>query len=120
MRDSNGYGTVRIPVELDNEIIALIGTRGFRSKAEIVKEALRLFLDDHKPRLEHFNLDETGVRILDRKLNLIVDVFFTPKGIQCELDKSSNCDHVKFALSVPNIQKVIRKKRKESWNLPEV
>ena len=122
MNKPDEYTTVRIPNDLAIEIDKLIGTKGFKTRAEVTKEALRRFLLDYPrhPTLEHFNLDEDGVRILDRELGLIIDVAFKPKGIWCDYCQTNDCRHTKFALSVPAIQKVIRKRIKDGWNLPDV
>lgn len=45
---SNNYANVKIPNELVKEVDALIGTRGFRSRAEIVKQALRNLLQAYQ------------------------------------------------------------------------
>ena len=69
------------------------------------------------PGLEHFNLDENGVRILDPSLatpnspkGRIIDVYFKPKKILCEYDESSDCRHVKYALGLPVVQEILKKK----------
>lgn len=116
------YKTVSIPIELDEEIVKLIGTKGFRSKAEIVKEALRKLIKEYSdlPILEHFNLDERGVKILDREVNQVIDVFFSPKGIRCDYCEAWDCRHIQFALKVPAIKDIVRKKRRQGWDLPEI
>ena len=119
------YSTIRIPIELSNALDGLLGTKGFRSKAEIVKEALRHLLLEYRimPMFQHFNLDELderGVKVLDYRLNRIVDVIVRPEGIMCAYCESSDCVHVKHLLTVPSIQDVIRKRRKDGWDLPEV
>lgn len=60
--------------------------------------------------MEHFNLNESGIRILDRKLNWIVDVDFKPNKAWCSYCESEKCNHVKFALSIPDVQKILKKK----------
>lgn len=87
------YTTIRIPKELSKELDGLIGTHGFRSKAEIVKESLRHLLLQYSkvPLLEHYNLDERGVKILDHRLNRIVEVFFKPVGIRCGYCDKTDC-----------------------------
>lgn len=104
--EEDNYTTVRIPKELAQEVEALIGKKGFRSKAEIVKEALRNLLDHYKeinarplPRFERINLDENGVKILDREKHMVAEVHFKAKGIHCTLDGSDSCEHITFALS---------------------
>jgi len=72
--------------------------------------------------MAHFNLDEKGVRILDRGLatensprGRIVDIYFKDKKAWCEHDDSFDCKHVEYALSLPVVQEILKKK---GWKLP--
>ena len=120
------YTTIKLPNDLVTSMDKLIGTYGFKSRAEIVKEALRELLTKYKapepplPRYDHFNMGVHGVRITDRQLHRIADIRFRPEGIYCELDESENCGHIEFALTVPEIKEIIRNKRKEGWKLPDI
>ncbi len=75
-----------------------------------------------QPVLEHFNLSEHGVRILDRTLanktssGRIIDVYFKPNKVLCEYCESTGCRHVKFALNIPGVQKILQKK---GWKIKE-
>ncbi len=62
--------------------------------------------------LEHFNLNEEGVLILDRTLqpDRIVQIFFKPEGPWCEHCESMKCRHVEFALDIPKVQDILREK----------
>jgi hypothetical protein len=107
---------------------------GYKSIADFVTDVLRekcfelkiLTLTPELPPLEHFNLSEHGVRILDRTLangtsrGRIIDVYFKPEGVWCNHCQTSNCRHIQFALTVPAIQEVILKKREEGWKLPQI
>lgn len=64
--------------------------------------------------MRHFNLDEKGVRILDPQLHWIVDVHFKRNRAHCLYDHSSNCRHVKFALGLPEVKKILKKK---GWDI---
>lgn len=88
------------------------GVMGYKSRAEFIKEAIREKLKtipreilEQLP-LEHFNLSENGVRILDRSLankhsrGRIIDVYFKPDNVLCEYCEATNCKHVKFALNI--------------------
>ena len=122
--------TVKIPKELTDEMDKLIGALGFRSRGEIAKEAIRQLLNHYKeslaspelPKIEHFNISENGVRILDRTLangvsrGRIIDVYFKPDKAWCEYCEATNCQHVKFALSIPEVQKILHKK---GWKIRE-
>jgi len=39
------YVTIKLPIEIVNEIDEMIGKHGFRSRGEFVKEAVRRLLD---------------------------------------------------------------------------
>jgi Arc/MetJ-type ribon-helix-helix transcriptional regulator len=98
--------------------------RGYKSRAEFIKEAIRKRFEELKtsqpmpelPSLEHFNIDEEGVRILDRTLasktsrGRIIDVYFKPDNVWCDYCQSSSCQHVKFALDLPAVQEILNKK----------
>ena len=125
--------TIKLPKELVAEMDRLIGIRGFRSRGEIAKEAIRQFLNQYKetitppqlPPLEHFNISEHGVRILDRTLTngysrgRIIDVYFRPEGVWCEYCQTDNCRHIQFALTIPKVREIVWRKREEGWNLPK-
>jgi Arc/MetJ-type ribon-helix-helix transcriptional regulator len=128
--NQDDYTTVRLPKEIMDEIDEIIkrGTRGYKSRAEFIKEAVRKRFDELQtqqplsrlPPLEHFNIDELGVRILDRTLasktssGRIIDVYFKPDIVWCDYCQSSSCRHTKFALELPEVQDILDKK---GWNI---
>ena len=61
-----------------------------------------------------------GARITDRKIGMIADLYFKLDVIFCDLDKSNTCEHIDFALTVPAIQNIIRKRAKEGWKLSDI
>jgi hypothetical protein len=103
---------------------------GYKSIADFVTDVLRekcfelkiLTLTPELPPLEHFNLDEQGVRVLDRTLRngtvrgRIIDVYFKPDRAWCEYCESTRCQHVKFALDLPEVQKILHTK---GWKIPK-
>jgi hypothetical protein len=40
----------------------------------------------------------------------IIDVYFKPDMAWCEHCDSTDCQHVKFALNIPEVQKILRNK----------
>jgi hypothetical protein len=79
-------------------------------------------LVDPSELMEHFNLDEHGVKILDKSLatshsptGMIADIFFKDKKAWCELCDSSDCKHIEYALSLGFVQEILKKK---GWKLP--
>jgi len=117
------YGFVKVPQDLIKEVDSVVGKHGFRSRAEFVKEATRRLLTSYgisfrteelRPPLEHFNLSENGVWVLDREIEpskgRIVEVVFKPDRVFCVYDESNGCRHVDFALQLPEVQEILRKK----------
>ncbi len=101
----------------------------YKNTADFIHEAVRVRIEELRsvesnkkslPRFEHFNMGANGVRITDRKIKLIADIYFKPQGIFCDLDKADDCEHIDFALTVPEIREIIMKHKKEGWKLPDV
>jgi Arc/MetJ-type ribon-helix-helix transcriptional regulator len=101
----------------------------YKNTADFIHEAVRVRIEELRraesnkkslPRFEHFNMEANGVRITDRKIKLIADIYFKPQGIFCDLDKADDCEHIDFALTVPEIREIIRKHKKEGWKFPDV
>ena len=70
------------------------------------------------PPLEHCNLNPDGVLILDRTLNpdRIIQVYFRPEGAWCEFCEIKTCKHANFALSIAEVQEILREK---GWVIEE-
>jgi Arc/MetJ-type ribon-helix-helix transcriptional regulator len=114
------YTFVKIPKDLVNEVDNSIDATGYgyRSRSEFIKDAVRRLLSEYHrkeellPSIEHFNLNEEGVLVLDRTLQpeRIVQIFFKPEGPWCEHCESMKCRHVEFALDIPKVQDILQKK----------
>ena len=67
--------------------------------------------------MEHFNIDENGVKVLDKSLvtknsprGTIIDVFFKRGKAFCEYDDTDNCKHIEYALSLPIVREIFKQK----------
>jgi hypothetical protein len=103
---------------------------GYKSLADFATDAIRekceklgIFAPEITgPPLEHFNISEEGVRVLDRTLRngtangRIIDIYFKPEKIICEYCDSSNCRHIQFALTVPAVRRIMHEK---GWKIKE-
>lgn len=118
---------VRIRLDLEddeaNRFLRVKEHLGVKNDTEVVRLLLSRYWREHKeellPPLEHFNLNEQGVLILDRTFRpkpRIIEVYFKPEGAQCEYCGSNKCRHVEFALSLPDVQEILRKK---GWKISE-
>jgi Arc/MetJ-type ribon-helix-helix transcriptional regulator len=115
------YVTLKIPKQLSQEADKLIGKKGFKNKAEIIQEALKQLLDQYgaDKHIQMLNRTSDGVKIRDTKLGQVADIKITPEGIYCPICDASNCEHIRFALDQPDVQNLIRRKKKEGWKLPD-
>ena len=107
---------------------------GLESNTETIRMIINWYYEQHREEIEkaiegppkhmwHLNLNEYGVLVWDPDIppnGWAVQIHFRPEGVFCEYCESSDCKHIHFALSKPDIQEVIRKRRKEGWKLPEV
>ena len=62
----------------------------------------------YKSTLEEIKIIANKVIIKDNMINRIVELTISDGKIFCELDKKSNCMHVGFAYSLPNIYKLLK------------
>jgi hypothetical protein len=119
-----GISLQRDFVDMIENFIKVHSEMGYKSLADFATDAMRekceklgVFTPQMiGPPLEHFNISERGVRVLDRTLGngtargRIIDVYFTPETVLCEYCDSSSCRHVQFALSIPAVQKIVQEK----------
>lgn len=77
------------------------------------------FLIEHTNfRFKHINTLEKHVTIYDKKMHRYIDIYpKEPNQLWCELCDSIDCEHVKFAFTVPEAREGLRKK---GWKLPDV
>ena len=128
-KESQDFRGVSLKRELVDQVAEFVKyNRQYKSIADFVHEAVRIRMEEIRksyitkplPRFDHFNKSPEGVKITDRKIGRIADIYFRPDGIWCALDETNDCEHIDFALGLPEIQKIIRKRRKEGWKLPDV
>ena len=118
-KEKCSYITVKTHPEMGYKSLADFVTDSIREKCEELK--ILTPEPDMLP-VEHFNISENGVRILDRTLangvsrGRIIDFYFKPDKVWCEHYESTDCSHVKFALNIPEVQKILRKK---GWKIRE-
>jgi Arc/MetJ-type ribon-helix-helix transcriptional regulator len=114
----DNYATVRLPKEFALKIDKLIGKQGFTSRAEIVKEAVRvLFSKLEEEQFIMINHDDLGVKVWDKKIKNHAQIQFTPQKVYCCLCDATNCEHIRFAFNQPDVQEAIRERRKEGWKI---
>jgi len=105
---------VRLDEKAENKFLQIKNFLGLENDTEVVRSLINWYWRDHEnellPKLEQFNMDENGVKILDRELGMITQIYFHPDKIFCEYCEVNNCKHVKKALSLPKVQEILQKK----------
>jgi hypothetical protein len=124
MYNYRGISLQRDLVDTIENFIKAHSEMGYKSLADFATDAIREKCEKLGvfnpqmigPPLEHFNISERGVRVLDRTLGngtargRIIDVYFKPEKVLCEYCDSSSCRHVQFALNIPAVQKIVQEK----------
>lgn len=110
--------SVQLPSDLVSEVKEAIKERpelGYSSFAEFVKDSVRSRLStlrNSRPRLEHLNLYENHVKILDNLRDRMASVYFNGDGfVFCDLCGSNDCVHIEFALDLPEVQKALKERK---------
>ena len=120
---------LRFDEEIKPKIDALRTHYGAKANADLVRVLINDKYNEIKeslqpleslPRFEILNVDENGTKVIDRQIHVVAQVYLKPEGIWCGLCGKQKCEHIDFALAQPDIQDIIRKRRREGWKLPEV
>ena len=122
----NEYTGVSIKEEFAQSVEDFIKdhqTLGYRTLTQFIEDATRRRLEELKaevkalPRLEQVNTDDNGIKIFDRQLHEVIQVYFKPSGVRCGYHQSNSCEHVIFAFKQSEVKKIIDKKIKEGWQI---
>ena len=68
----------------------------------------------HAPFLEKFAIEQDRVIIKDNKRDRIAEVIVRNGELQCLLDEKTDCIHIGFVYSLPEIYKVLEEEKKKS------
>lgn len=92
-------------LDADTELIRVLINEEYRRR----KEQLSSFEElDLGSRFEHFNVYMDHVTIWDRKVNRLIDVHFRDGHAYCDYDEAEDCEHIRFALSLPKVVEMLR------------
>jgi len=122
------YRGISLQRELVDKIEQYINAHpetGYKSLADFITDAVRKRCEELKilvptslepPILEHFNVNQDHVTVIDRRRRMFADVYFRNNHVYCELCKKENCEHVKYTLNLQKVQKALREK---GWKIEE-
>ena len=128
MPDSSEKLNVHLKGEIADKFCRIKKFLGLEQDTEVIRALITWYYNLNKDELSgppktmyHINLNDKGVLVWDPDLRKAVQLYFSKQGITCQEDEETDsCKHVMFALSKPDIQEVIRTRKKEGWKLPDV
>ena len=114
-----GWKSVSLPEEMVGEIDGVIEQRpglGYKGVGSFVISTVRRMIGETRPALEHFNVYEDHVTVIDHRRRTLADIYFRDGNVYCELCEEKECEHVQYALSIPKIEQALREK---GWAIEE-
>jgi hypothetical protein len=123
------YIDVNIPRTWDKYLNELLQNKEIQAQLDLAKASQKLsglgawiieqFLIEHTSyRFEHINTLDNHITIKDRKLGRVVYVYIKePKELWCELDNATECAHIQFSYTIPQVREVLTSK---GWQLPDI
>lgn len=73
----------------------------------------RFLVDNTSFRMQYFNTYEDHATIIDNRIRRIIDLYPKPNGeLWCEHCDRTDCEHVQFALTVPEIAEPLKKMKR--------
>ena len=99
-----GWASISLTKELIEEIDSFVKSEdgkklGFSSRTDLIARAVTDLLEEHKPRLQHLNMLDDNVKVIDFGMDRIATIIFRENGsVYCELCRQLDCEHIKYAL----------------------
>ena len=87
------------------------GVRSFSGYLTSMMEEMMIKYEafaNHIPLIEKVAIDSDRVILKDNKCNRIIEVLFRNDELHCLLDESSDCIHIGFAYSLPELYSTIK------------
>jgi len=110
---------LRLHGEVKDRFLEIKGLLGLENDTEVCRNIINDYWirnrDKFQPKLRHFNLNEDGVLVLDPSVDNLIQVYFKPPDVvKCGYCNVNGCRHVEFALSMPEVQELLKRK---GWKL---
>jgi hypothetical protein len=102
----NVYKTFFKVYEKNKKVLEIKGIRSFSGYLTSMMEEMMLRNEafaGHAPYMEKLSIDQNRVVLKDNKRNRIAEVMLKEGELQCLLDEKSDCVHVGFVYSLPEL-----------------
>jgi hypothetical protein len=122
-KKDDGFKTVRLKENLIAQVDAFLKTDEAKqlritSRADFIAKATEERLENLRPRFRHINTFEDHALIADWDRRDFVSVYFKEDGTPyCEYHQAADCECARFALEVP---KVVELYKRKGWRRPLV
>lgn len=100
---------------------------GLENDTEVIRSLITWYYYQHEKELIgppktmwKINANDKGVLVWDPELQAAVQIYFKQDRIVCEKCLKSDCKHIQWVVAQEDVQEIIRRKRREGWNLPEI
>ncbi len=113
-----GYKTVNIPAMIakaveNSEVYRITNPKSFHSwvietiENTILKER---FLEKYMPKLSLVSVANDSIIIRDKKARgeRLAEITIINDAIWCQLDRSENCQHIRYVLALPELGKIVK------------
>jgi hypothetical protein len=112
---------IRIALTLEGDVAkrfeAVKKKWGLEANTDVIRMLITQYYDQipiERPTLEHVNLNDLGVLVKDHSLEppqgRLIQIYFREGKARCEYDETENCRHTDFALELPEVREIFRKK----------
>ena len=109
------YVSISLHADLVRKVDEVIDTggKGYDTRAEVVKDAIRRFLEqlEAEQRMEHLNVYEDHVIVRDNVLNRTVFVYLRNGVMTCDLCESNDCLHTRYVQTLPQVKEKMENQR---------
>ncbi|MGB8934064.1 MAG: hypothetical protein WCC17_03020 [Candidatus Nitrosopolaris sp.] len=99
--------------ELSRKDLELKGITSFSGYLTSMMEEMMIKYEafaKHAPFIQKIAIDQNRIILKDNKCNRIVEVLLKDRELQCLLDEKSDCVHVGFVYSLPELYSIISNK----------
>lgn len=117
-KDKRPYLAINVPKDLEDYFNELLEKPEYQvrlkdaglqqTSSSLGRWIIEQFLIENTSyRFIHLNTYEDHVIIQDKKMSRIFAVFFKNEGLLCELCEASDCEHIQFAVSLPEVERAL-------------
>ncbi len=114
------WDKVNVPKQMSELVEKYLQTeiakqRGLKNKSDVATEGIKMLLErdgmyTQRPRFQHLNMYEDHVKVIDNDMGRIASVYFKHRKIFCDICDATECIHIDFTLTIPEVVKTLEEK----------